>query len=750
MQEPPANPLPTSSASSGGVTLRGVLARIVFANAENHYTIGELEPESGGDAVTIAGVLPAVQAGETLELTGEWVRHPQYGAQFKFTAYRSTLPSSVHGIRRFLGSGLVAGIGRHFADRIVDHFGQDTLRILSEDSGRLREVPGIGKKRLKQLKESWDSQSSLREVMVFLQSYGVTVGHCLRLVKHYGPGAIEILKTNPYQVARDISGIGFKTADKIALNLGIATDSPERIDAGILHSLGTAEDEGHTGCTPDDLARKAQELLGVPQDKLVDRLKLLLQSRHIRLPADGPLLQLPALLNAEEAIAKRIHLLLATPGSLPPIKVDAAVDWAQEKAGFTFAPEQAEAVRTCIGSKCSIITGGPGTGKTTILRAVVSILLAKKARLLLASPTGRAAKRMSEATGSFAQTIHRLLRFDPAQGKFTANEESPLRCDCLIVDECSMLDTRLAASLLKAVPLSAHVILVGDVNQLPSVGPGNVLGDLIASGLIPTTSLSQIFRQSERSAIVSTAHNILKGSAYPPKAKANLGALDPAEDLAFLTAPTPEACVELITSLCRDWIPRHLAVDPIMDVQLLAPMHKGIGGIANINTTLQAALNPGARKVALGSTVFQVGDKVIQTINNYEKGVFNGDLGRVTAVNPESGTIAVRFDGDEIDYDRSEMTEIQPAYAISIHKSQGSEFPVVVIPLLKQHYVMLQRNLLYTAITRGRKKVFIVGDTYAYIQAVRNKEATIRQTDLCRKLLARPDALTIQELAMEE
>lgn len=749
MQEQPNQPLAAPSAQSGGAALRGVLSRIIFANAENHYTIGELEPESGGNPITISGTLPAVQAGETLELQGEWVRHPQYGTQFKFSSYRSTLPSSVHGIRKFLGSGLVAGIGRHFADRIVDHFGQETLRILSEDSGRLREVPGIGKKRLKQLKESWDSQSSLREIMVFLQSYGVTVGHCLRLVKHYGPGAIEILKTNPYQVARDISGIGFKTADKIALNLGIATDSPERIDAGILHTLGTAEDEGHTGCEPDDLARKATELLSVPMEKVSERIQLLVHSRHIRLPADGPLLQLPSLLNAEETIAQRIHLLLSTLGSLPPIKVDAAVEWAQEKAGFTFAPEQAEAVRTCIGSKCSIITGGPGTGKTTILRAVVSILLAKKARLLLASPTGRAAKRMAEATGSYAQTIHRLLRFDPAQGKFTANEDNPLKCDCLILDECSMLDTRLAASLLKAVPRTAHVILVGDVNQLPSVGPGNVLGDLISCGRIPVTSLSQIFRQSERSTIVSTAHNILKGSAYPPKPKANLGALDPREDLAFLTAPTPEACVELITALCRDWIPTHLAVDPVMDVQLLAPMHKGIGGIGNINTTLQAALNPGASKVTLGATIFQVGDKVIQTVNNYEKGVFNGDLGRVTAVNPESGTIAVRFDGDEIDYDRSEMTEIQPAYAISIHKSQGSEFPVVVIPLLKQHYVMLQRNLLYTAITRGRKKVFIVGDTYAYIQAVRNKEATIRQTDLCRKLLALPENLPYPEFSVE-
>ncbi|MDR2981305.1 MAG: ATP-dependent RecD-like DNA helicase, partial [Puniceicoccales bacterium] len=711
-----------SSNSAHSETLTGVLERIVYFNEENHYTIGELRPENSGGAnsgmVTVLGALPGVQCGETLELQGIWTTHKEHGRQFKIAAFRSKLPASVYGIRKYLGSGLVPGIGKTYAEKIVAKFGEDTLRIISEQSARLREVPGIGQQRVKAIKKAWDEQSSLRDVMVFLQTYGVTTGLCIRLVKTYGLMARQILETDPYKVAREIDGIGFRTADKIARNIGLSTEGAPRLEAGVLFALSELEEEGHTAVPGTLLQERSTALLEVGEEKIAESIARLIAAKQIQtLAHNGELwLQSPPQARAEEEIADCVNRLLSHPGSLPPIQVDRAVVWAQDKAGFAFAPAQAEAIRTALTNKFSILTGGPGTGKTTILSALCGILSAKKARIVLAAPTGRAAQRMSETTRLHASTIHRLLKFDPEQGRFLHDASNPLAADMLIVDEASMLDNRLAASLLRAVHAHTHLLLVGDVNQLPSVGPGNVLQDLIGSRRVPVTILSAVFRQGRRSHIVLTAHDILQGKIALPTPLPDSAALNPDGELQFVTAATPEACVRQVTELCQRHLSQKFGLDPWKDIQVLAPMHKGTAGIQSFNLALQKALKPAGHRgiPAHAGLRFEEGDKVIQTRNNYDKGVFNGDLGRITAVNPDAGSLAVDFDGTVVDYERADLGDLQLAYAITIHKSQGSEFNTVVIPLLKSHFVMLQRNLIYTAITRGRKRVILVGDPAAY------------------------------------
>ena len=732
--------------------LTGVVERIIFLNEENHYTIAEFRPDGaqGGakpEPVTIVGALPGVECGETLHLTGEWTRHSQHGAQFKIASFRSELPASVYGIRKYLGSGLVPGIGRVYANKIVDEFGTDTFRVLSEESGRLRDVDGIGRKRAAAIKQAWDGKRAERELYIFLQTYGVSPSQCVKLVKQYGSQAKSVLMTEPYRVAREIEGIGFKTADKIAINLGFANDAPPRLDAGILFALETLQEEGHTAFGEEALRDLTAELLDTSASLVAARIEALVASRQLArhlppsagepLPGSG-LLQLPALARAEEKIAEVVARLRRVSSGLPPIKVDAALAWAEAKAGFPFHELQRHAVRNALENKVSILTGGPGTGKTSTLRSLVNILKAKGVRVHLAAPTGRAAQRLAETTGGFASTIHRLLKYDPAAG-FTSNESQPLATDFLIVDEVSMLDTRLASALLQAVPARAHLLLVGDTDQLPSVGPGNVLQDLITASRAPVTRLTVIFRQKGQSGIVVTAHAVNSGDTAPPPVAQTVEAVDTAGDLAFLAADSAEDCLRKVIRLCTEFIPRHYPrIDPVADVQVMAPMHKGVAGVANLNLQLQEALNGGGRGIRTQSGEFRPGDKVIQLRNNYDKNLFNGDIGSVTSVDPEAGAIQADFDGESHAFTRAEMGDMALAYAISIHKSQGSEYPVVIVPLLKAHFMMLQRNLLYTAITRGRKKVFIVGEPAAYAMAVRNGESKLRVTHLREKLAACP------------
>ena len=780
-------------------TLTGVLERIIFHNEENHYTIAEFRPDAPASAggantdskarpelVTIVGALPSVECGETLHLSGEWTRHAQHGAQFKIAAFKSELPASVYGIRKYLGSGLVPGIGKVYANKIVDVFGTDTFRVLSEESGRLREVDGIGKKRVTAIKQAWDAKRTERELYIFLQTYGVTPSMCLKLVKHFGSEAKRILTTEPYRAAREIDGIGFKTADRIAINLGFANDAPPRLDAGIIYALETLQEDGHTAYREADLRDHTAQLLETDSKLVEARIAALVANksliRHnvagVGDPGPGstsaattnPLpgsahIQLPHHDRAEAKIAGTVARLTRVASGLPPIKIAAAVEWAEKKAGFEFAALQRTALQHALAHKLSILTGGPGTGKTTILRALVEILKAKKVRVHLAAPTGRAAQRLSVTTGGFATTIHRLLGYDAAAGGFQANDNKPLATDFLIVDEASMLDSRLAAALLQAVPSRAHLLLVGDIDQLPSVGAGNVLKDLIAvagvadpgqpGSTIPTTRLSVIFRQSGQSQIVTTAHAINAGEPKAPPVISEVAGAQVWADLNFIAATDAEDCVRKVIQLVTEFIPQKLKwPHPIDDVQVLAPMHKGVAGVGNLNVQLQAALNPavGGRvpAPAFGSPAgaetrrptsirslageFRPGDKVIQLRNNYDKNVFNGDIGTVAAVDPEAGALDAVFDGDRHTFERGELGDLALAYAISIHKSQGSEYPVVIIPLLKAHFMMLQRNLIYTAITRGKKKVFLVGEPAAYAMAVRNAESKLRVTHLREKI----------------
>jgi exodeoxyribonuclease V alpha subunit len=732
--------------------LTGVVERIIFLNEENHYTIAEFRPD-GGDAsakpepVTIVGALPGVECGETLHLSGEWTRHSQHGAQFKIASFRSELPASVYGIRKYLGSGLVPGIGRVYANKIVDVFGTDTFRVLSEESAKLREVPGIGRKRATAIKQAWDGKRTERELYIFLQTYGVSPGQCVKLVKQYGSQAKVVLTTEPYRVAREIEGIGFKTADRIAINLGFANDAPPRLDAGVLFAMENLQEDGHTAYGEEGLRDYASEMLESSAALVAARIEALVASRQLArhypagtadpLPGSG-LLQLPVNDRAERKIAEVVSRLLRVASGLPPIKIEAALQWAEKKEGFAFHELQQAAVRNALGQKLSILTGGPGTGKTSTLRSLVSILKAKGVRVHLAAPTGRAAQRLAETTGGYASTIHRLLKYDPAAG-FTANESHPLATDFLIVDEVSMLDTRLASALFQAVPARAHLLLVGDTDQLPSVGAGNVLQDLITASRAPVTRLSVIFRQKGQSGIVTTAHAINTGETTLPLVATSIETIQPSGDLTFVTADSAEDCVQKVIRLCTEFIPRsYPGCDPVSDVQVMAPMHKGVAGVANLNLQLQGALNGRSKGIRTLSGEFRPGDKVIQLRNNYDKNLFNGDIGTVTSADAEAGQIVADFDGDAHAFTRAETGDMALAYAISIHKSQGSEYPIVIVPLLKAHFMMLQRNLLYTAITRGRRKVFIVGEPAAYAMAVRNGESKQRVTHLREKLAASP------------
>jgi exodeoxyribonuclease V alpha subunit len=719
-------------------SLKGQVERITYSDPESGFTVARMKVYGHRELVTVVGNFAAVSSGEVLSMKGEWDRHPKFGEQFRVSEYTTEVPATVEGIRKYLGSGLIAGVGPVMADRITRMFGQETLNIMATDITQLRRVSGIGDKRIEMIKAAWDEQKGVRDVMLFLQSNGVSTGYAIKIVRAYGGEAIEVVTATPYRLAADIVGIGFTIADQIARKLGFARDCAPRIRAGVLYVLNQLADDGHVYYPYQQLVEKSIAMLEVDRaavDRALDELK---ESREIIIdalahPAEegrekDRAVYLSIFYRCETGVASFLEGLVKGRKATREIDVEKAVQWVQQELTMVFAEKQIEAVKTSCREKVMVITGGPGTGKTTIIRAIVKIFLALKARPQLAAPTGRAAKKMKEATGHEARTIHRLLEYSMAKGGFQRNSERPLECDLLIIDESSMVDTVLMYHLLKAVPSSAVLILVGDVNQLPSVGAGNVLKDVIGSQAVPVVALNEIFRQARKSRIVVNAHKIINGII--PETRHD----HDDSDFFFIEEPDPEKALEVITTLVRERIPRRFGFDPIDDIQVLSPMHKGVVGTVNLNRRLQAALNPPGDGAVHGGDAFALHDKVMQIRNNYDREVFNGDTGRIVQVDHESREVTVDFDEKKVVYGFSDLDELVLAYAISVHKSQGSEYPAVVIPLLTQHYLLLARNLVYTAVTRGRSLVVVVGTVKALAIGVNNNKTSLRYTGLRQRL----------------
>jgi len=721
----------SSITTAGHSAIEGVLDRVVFFNEENNFTVARLQVGRSRDLVTIVGNIACPNPGETLRLKGEWAVDPKFGRQFRVESCLSVLPSTVTGIEKYLGSGLVKGIGPIMAKRVVARFGLETLDIIEDSPQRLQEVEGIGPIRSERIAKAWQEQKEVREVMVFLQGHGVSSTYAVKIYKAYGDRAVSVVKENPYRLALDISGIGFKTADRIAQNMGIDPGSQIRAEAGIIHVLSELVDQGHVYYPYEELMDKAASLLEVDRGTVDAALASLVEQRRVVLEEqqDNRAVYLTPLHVAEANVAKRLRNLLESPRQLIQIDVERAIQWAQQAIGIELAEMQKETIRRAITSKVLVLTGGPGTGKTTLVNCLIRILERKGLRILLASPTGRAAKRLSEVTGREAKTIHRLLEYSPKEGGFKRNEDNPLEADLVIIDEASMVDILLMNHLLKAVPPKATLLLVGDVDQLPSVGPGNVLRDIIASGQVETVRLTEIFRQAQESMIVVNAHRVNRGEF--PQTRPAQGRQ---ADFYFIEREEPEKALELVKDLCAHRLPRAFHFNPLDDIQVITPMHRGVVGVANLNAELQRLLNPKGNEVARVGRLFRVNDKVMQITNNYEKEVFNGDIGRIVGIDPEEQKLLIRFEDSVVEYDWSELDQLTLAYAISIHKSQGSEYPAVVVPILSQHYVMLQRNLLYTAITRAKKLAVLVGSKRALAIAVRNNQVQHRYTGLAGRL----------------
>ena len=721
--------------------LRGIVDRITFQNEENGYTVARLQVEGlaayNNRPATIVGEMLSINPGETVVLEGEWTTHKQYGAQFKIASYQTVYPSTVEGMRRYLGSGLIKGIGPVTAKRIVDHFGKEALHVIERDPERLVEVEGLGAKRTKWIIKAWEDQREIHNVMLFLQSHEVGTGYAVKIWKRYGHDAVELIQENPYRLSADVWGIGFLTADRIAQKMGIPAHSDRRIQAGLLHVLNEAADkEGHVFLPEDALIESCVEALDVPGDAIAPCIAQLRSEESI--VVDEERVYLPHLYYAEQGAATRCYQLSQVQrielGNIP-----AEIRAIEQRDGVTFAPRQKTALEKALSHNLLVLTGGPGTGKTTTIKGLIALLEARNKTIALAAPTGRAAKRMSEATGHEAKTIHRLLKFSPSEMVFEKNFENPLEIDALIVDEISMVDTVLMNSLLRAVPISASVVLVGDVDQLPSVGAGNVLKDVIASGIVEVVELNEIFRQAQTSRIITNAHAINRGEM--PYVQNDRDA-----DFFFLEASEPDQVVETVCGLCATRLPRTYRLDSIEDIQVLVPMYRGETGANNLNRVLQDELNPKGQEMTRGGIRFRVGDKVMQVRNNYDRDVFNGDIGRVHGI--EDDILRVRFQDRVLAYEFSELDELVLAYAMSVHKSQGAEFRAVVMPLTTQHYMMLQRNLLYTAITRARELVVIVGTKQALGMAVRNNRVAERHTTLSPRIQNRPVDESIQGTLM--
>ncbi|GGP66997.1 SF1B family DNA helicase RecD2 [Streptomyces melanogenes] len=726
--------------------LEGVLERITYANEENGYTVARVDTgRGGGDLLTVVGSLLGAQPGESLRMEGRWGSHPQYGKQFTVENYTTILPATIQGIRRYLGSGLIKGIGPRIADRIVEHFGTDTLDVIEQQPGRLVEVPGLGPKRTKLIGAAWEEQKAIKEVMVFLQGVGVSTSIAVRIYKKYEDASISVVKNQPYRLAADVWGIGFLTADRIAQAVGIPHDSPERVKAGLQYALSQSTDQGHCFLPEEQLIADSVKLLQVDTGLVIDCLgELVTEEGVVREPVPGPeggaervtAVYLVPFHRAELSLAAQVVRLLRTREDRMPgfqdVDWDRALSWLAARTGAELAPEQQEAVRLALTSKVAVLTGGPGCGKSFTVRSVVELARAKKAKVVLAAPTGRAAKRLAELTGADASTVHRLLELKPG-GDAAYDKDRPLDADLVVVDEASMLDLLLANKLVKAVAPGAHLLLVGDVDQLPSVGAGEVLRDLLAEGgPVPRVRLTRIFRQAQQSGVVTNAHRI--NSGVPPLTQG-------LSDFFHFVEEETEDAGRLAVDVAARRIPAKFGLDPRRDIQVLAPMHRGPAGAGNLNGLLQQAITPARPDLPekrFGGRVFRVGDKVTQIRNNYEKGkngVFNGTVGVVTALDPDEQRLTVLTDEDEeVPYDFDELDELAHAYAVTIHRSQGSEYPAVVIPVTTGAWMMLQRNLLYTAVTRARKLVVLVGSRKAIGQAVRTVSAGRRFTALAHRL----------------
>ena len=718
--------------------LHGQIERITYNNETNGFTIARAKIDGRRELVTVVGHLLAVTPGEIVKVKGEWVNHPRYGKQFKVVHFKSQVPASVYGLQKYLGSGLIRGIGPIMARRIVESFGKETLDIIENSVERLAEVEGIGNKRVEMIEKAWEEQKEIREVMLFLQSHGVSSGYATKIFKHYGRQSIEMVQENPYRLAADIFGIGFVTADQIALKLGLAKDSELRVEAGILYVLQQLAAEGHVYYPYEPLIRKSQEILEVDRelmgkafDSTASAKRIVIESLNedVEKIQENTAVYLAKLHLCEIESARKLKTLVHSPKGIRKIDAVKAVEWVQKQLSITLAARQIEAIRRAAEEKVMVITGGPGTGKTTIINAILNIFSKLGTNIMLAAPTGRAAKRMSEATGHEAKTIHRMLEYSMQKRGFQKDAEDPLKCDLLIVDEASMIDITLMYHLLKAVPPRCTLVLVGDVNQLPSVGPGNVLKDIIASGTAPVVELNQIFRQAQESSIIVNAHKINGG--FLPSLEASAGKLD---DFYFIEQEDPEAVLKIILELAKERIPKRFGFDPLNDIQVLTPMHKGVVGAGNLNAELQRIFNPAKDVVIGGGGNFRVNDKVMQIKNNYEKEIFNGDIGRIIRIDTEARQATLSFDGREHLYNYADLEEIILAYAVSVHKSQGSEYPAVIIPILTQHYPLLQRNLIYTAVTRGRKLVVIVGTRKALAIGVQNDKMRKRYSLLGQRL----------------
>ncbi|MDD4159626.1 MAG: ATP-dependent RecD-like DNA helicase [Synergistaceae bacterium] len=722
--------------------LAGQIERITYNDAESGYAVLRMSVKGYPDLVTAVGTIVSPAVGEVLNMRGFWTDHPKFGSQFKIVEYSSFAPSSIQGIEKYLGSGLIKGIGPSIAEKIVSLFGAEAFDILDTQPERLLDIEGIGEKKAAAIHEAWLEQREMREVMLFLQSYGIGTGYALRVFRHYGSASVRVLQENPYRLAVDIFGIGFTTADKIASSMGFSKESPLRIRAGVLHVMNELTRDGNVFVPIEKLTESASEILSVPAELAERGIEEARLSQELIIEwytdidgNDDCAVYLPPFHYAEVHSAKNLGSLMSAPFNGRYASPDIVIPWVQEELGISFAEQQTEALKTALKSQVMVITGGPGTGKTTLIQAIIKIRSARGFSIMLAAPTGRAAKRMAEATGHEAKTIHRMLEYtgnSAAGGDFMKDESNPLDCDLLVVDEASMIDQILFHHLLKAIPKGASVIFVGDVDQLPSVGPGNVLKDIIDSGMFPVVHLNEIFRQGEESMIVINAHKINSGEM--PCLTDRCDGF-PAKDFYFIEENDPDRALEIIIKLVTLRIPQKFGFDPVKDIQVLTPMHRGSVGTARLNSELREALNTcHGSKVQRMGRVLQEGDKVMQIRNNYEKDVYNGDIGTVLRIDGEDSRVIVEMDSGRISYDFSELDELIHAYAVSIHKSQGSEYPAVVIPIMTQHYMMLQRNLLYTGITRGKKLVVLVGTKKAVSIAVKNDKTRKRYTRFAARL----------------